>query len=118
MKIIIPIQSLSDIITNSSSELFCVVFDTDTQKYKSIIESWFNDYDYGFDVEISDDRYAEECLFGDESEERLPFKGKCLIVHVEQHQTVCGEFLKEGMTAMLNKHIGKDNYKVIYSEEF
>ena len=49
-KLIIPIQSLSDVVTNSSSELFCTIFsDTQLEQIYGLFDDLFG---YNDDSEL------------------------------------------------------------------
>lgn len=68
IKILIPIQSLSDIVTNSSSELFCTIFsDTQLEEIYGLFDDLFgynNDSELGPTVRFinkeDDDYYQDE----------------------------------------------------------
>ena len=62
MKLItVNLQSFSDIITNSSSELFCVI-DGDIERLKSAeaaIGGWFREYDCECEITENDDNIMQ-----------------------------------------------------------
>lgn len=68
IKILIPIQSLSDVVTNSSSELFCTIFsDTQLEQIYRLFDDLFgynNDSELGPTVRFinkkDDDYYQDE----------------------------------------------------------
>lgn len=105
MKIIINLQSWSDIITNSSSELFATITSEDgdiSEEIYHIIDSLFGwNQEYELTPVVS---YIEDTK---NIEIDLPYR-------LDTYKT----FYKEGFKALLDEKIGKDNYKIIYNEEF
>lgn len=114
MKIKLKIQSISDVITNSSSEVFCSISTED----ESLRETIFNllktilpgdDSDYSPVVRITnpwDHEKMEEDLSKKVIEIDLPYS------HYD-----CVDFYKEGVSAILEKHFGKDNYTIDFGDE-
>lgn len=95
MKITIKIQSVSDIITNSSSEVFCIISsDTKLEAIKELLKPLFADEG---DSDLYPSTYTNH---RGELEIWLPYG--------MDYQT---EFYKSGLVAILDKYF-KDNYKI------
>lgn len=110
----IKIQSVSDIITNSSSEVFCRI-ESDNHLIKiadllcDAISSKYND-----DPECNPVcclRYKEDLYWSDEEKTELPSEW----VEIEVPYGWSGkEFYTIALPAVLDKLVGKDNYRIIY----
>ncbi len=90
----INIQSFSDVITNSSSEIFCTITGKDVEAIYELLESLFPGYDSEMEptVEIVDDSIELWLPYGEDK---------------------VTEFYKAGLEAILDKYF-KDNYKIEY----
>lgn len=115
-KIGIPIQSVSDLITNSSSEVFCRI-----SSEEHLDEIW----DLLAPIFISDnseispeiiERYLEDEkeYLSVEEIKSLPYKW----IEVEFPYSMDGtkDFYKAGLEAILGKNFGED-YKIVYYDE-
>lgn len=97
MKIILKIQSLSDIITNSSSEVFCSINSNDSEIKKQIFDLMKNLFPGSDpDMEPTVDIYDEAI------EVWLPY------------DTTSLTFYEAGIEAVLNERFGKENYTIDY----
>lgn len=112
-KIGIPIQSISDLITNSSSEVFCrisseehldeiwdllapIFISNDSEIYPAITERYLED--------------EKEYLSAEEIKS-LPYKW--IEVEFPYSMDSAKDFYKAGLEAILSKNFGED-YKIIY----
>lgn len=91
----INIQSFSDVITNSSSEIFCTISGTDLDAIYELLKPLFP-AGYGYS-DMEPTLYKED----DSVALWLPY-GEYAV-----------EFYKEGLEAILDKYF-KDNYKIEY----
>lgn len=89
----INIQSFSDVITNSSSEIFCTITGEDLKAIYELLKPLFP----GCDSELEPTLYIEDNIIT----LWLPY-GEYAV-----------EFYKEGLEAILDKYF-KDNYKIEY----
>ena len=104
MKIIINIQTISDIITNSSSEVFCTITGKDVKAIYQVLEPFFPGNDDEFEPTMS---YYEE----GECDENSPPQVAIWMPYGFDGVTT---FYKAGLKAMLDELIGKNNYKIDY----
>lgn len=101
MKIKIKIQSINDIITNSSSEVICRI-DSNNEEIKKSIYELLSDLLPGDDSEIDptvgiwDDKIVID-------------------VPVDQWNNI--SFYRVGIEAILNEKFGKENYTIEYEED-
>ena len=114
IKIKLKIQSISDIITNSSSEVFCSISTED----ESLRETIFNllktilpgdDGEYSPTVRINNS-WDYETMKEDTSK-------KVIEIQLPYSHYDCVDFYKEGVLAILEKHFGKDNYTIDFEDE-
>ena len=96
MKIIIKIQSVSDIITNSSSEIFCTITSPDIDIIKELIFPLFPNKDNEIGPTASFD-YETNCI-----EITIPYG-------IEGFE----EFLRFSLEAYLDKYLG-GHYNITY----
>lgn len=97
MKITLKIQSLSDIITNSSSEVFCSINSNNPEIKKQIFDLMKNLFPGSDpDMEPTVDIYDEAI------EVWLPY------------DTTSLTFYEAGIEAVLNERFGKENYIIDY----
>lgn len=115
-KIGIPIQSVSDLITNSSSEVFCRI-----SSEEHLDEIW----DLLAPIFISDDpeilpeiteRYLEneKDWLSIEEIKSLPYKW--IEVGFPYSMSEAKDFYRAGLEAILSKNFGED-YKIVYYNE-
>lgn len=116
-KIIIPIQSYSDIITNSSSELFCIV--TSDQYLQKIYQVLFNIFGNIDEDDLQIRINSKNQLDSDELEmefyKNLP--NNWIEIAYPQYKTKLIPFYKAGLEALLNDTINKQNYNIKYIED-
>lgn len=102
MKIDIKIQSISDIITNSSSEVFCTITGEDVKSMYKILSPLFEgDPDYSPFLD-----YWEENEYDEDTPEMIR-------VNIPYSCLTC-EFHKVSIEAILDKYIGDKNYQIEY----
>jgi hypothetical protein len=89
----IKIQSISDIITNSSSEVFCTITGKDTKSiYETLFPLFNGDHDYAPFLE-----YWEEGAYDEDTPEMVQ-------LHFPYSCSGVTEFYKAGMEALLTKY--------------
>ena len=101
MKIKIKIQSVSDVITNSSSEVICKIDSNDEEIKKSIYE------------------LLSDLLPGDDSEMEptINIWDDKIVVDIPIDQWNNTAFFRAGIEAILNEKFGKENYTIDYEED-
>lgn len=111
----IKIQSVSDIITNSSSEVFCRI-ESDNYLVRiaallgNAINSSGDDPEYEPTCRL---RYKEDSYWSDEEKTKLPSQW----VEIEVPYSWSGrEFYTIALPAVLDKLVGENNYKIIYED--
>jgi len=104
-RIKILIQSFSNIITNSSSELFCKVHGKDLSDIEYILDTIFSDCDTS--ASIVDEVYDREL---DEYVSCTPYVEFNLGCHLDLE----GDLVKLVIEHKLNKSIGEGNYIIEY----
>ena len=117
VKIRIPIQSVSDIITNSSSEVFCRISSEDyLDKIWDILEPLFHTYsDRELYPNIEEKNLDEEKEYLTVEEiKELPYRW--IEVSLPYCMSDSQEFYKAGLESILTKNFG-DNYKISYVTE-
>ena len=115
-KIRIPVQSVSDLITNSSSEVFCRISSDDhLDEILELLRPLFNNYD----AEMYP--YLRECVLEEEKEyltveeiKKLPYKWLEIEMPYSMSESV--DFYKAGLEAILTKNFG-ENYQITYHDE-
>lgn len=111
VKIIIPIQSISDVITNSSSELFCTIFSDSHLNniydfLKIIISEGYDEESMSMSLREKDEDYLGDYYkdYPDRwIEIDLPYDGYGM-----------KSVLRVGITTILDSTF-KDNYKIIFN---
>ena len=93
MKIKINIQTVSDIITNSSSEVFCTIKGQDIKAIKDIIIPLFPNTD----PEMGPIAYLNE-------------EDSCVVIEIPYGLDGVTDFYKEGLEAILDKYFGGHYY--------
>ena len=96
MKIKINIQTVSDIITNSSSEVFCTIKGQDIKAIKDIIIPLFPNTD----SEIGPIAYLNEVY-------------SCIVIEIPYGLDGVTDFYKEGLEAILDKYL-EGHYNIEY----
>ena len=101
MKIKIKIQSVSDVITNSSSEVICRIDSNNEEIKKSIYE------------------LLSDLLPGDDSEmdPTVSIWDDKIVIDVPVDQWNNISFYQAGIEAILNEKFGKENYTIEYEED-
>lgn len=103
MKINIKIQSVSDIITNSSSEVFCTIKGLDLEVINEILEPLFPNDDSEMGPTMS---YWEEGEYGEGSE-------SFITIDLPYGLEGVSEFYKVGLGAILDKYF-EGHYHIEY----
>lgn len=99
MKLRIKIQSFSDIITNSSSEVFCrISSDLFQKEILKLLKSLLPGQDSDLEPTVT--------VFDDAVEVSLP---------VDMYEQK--EFYKAGIEAILEKYFSSEMYEILYEEE-
>ena len=107
MKIDIKIQSISDIITNSSSEIFCCIQSDKLNEVFEILKPLFPN----IDPEMGPVIYSEKEYDDDyENEDSKPY----IIINFPSYFTGYEEIYSEGLISILDKYIGNENYSIQY----
>ena len=108
-KLIIPIQSLSDVVTNSSSELFCTIFsDTQLDEIHDIFDNLFG---YNDDSEMSPAVYFRNKDKDDDYYEDYPESWLEIWL---PYGYECTRFMKAGIEAVLKERF--NDYEVKMEE--
>ena len=103
MKVDIKIQSISDIITNSSSEVFCTITGEDIKSIDEFLSPLFKgDPDYSPFL-----YYWEENEYDEDTPEMIQ-------VNIPYSCSGAYEFYKVGIEAVLDKYVGDKNYQIEY----
>lgn len=104
MKVDIKIQSISDIITNSSSEVFCCIQSDQLIEIFEILKPLFpnTDSDIGPTIHLEKESYIDEDLT------------PCVTINFPNHFSGYEKFYSEGLTAILDKYFGNENYSIQY----
>lgn len=89
----INIQSFSDVITNSSSEIFCTITGDNTEAIYNLLKPLFPGYDSDLEPVLYEEDNSVSLW--------LPYGDQPI------------EFYREGLKAVLDKYF-KDNYKIEY----
>lgn len=110
VKIIIPIQSMSDVITNSSSELFCTIFsdkhlDDIYEFFKDIIGVGYSDESLSIYLEHKDEYCDEECF--------KDYPDDWIEIHMPYDYRNVSDILRVGLKAILENKF-KDGYKIVF----
>ena len=101
----INIQSVSDIITNSSSEVFCTITGKDTKSIYEVLSPLFNgDPEYVPFLE-----YWEEGEYNEDTPEMVQ-------LNIPYSCSGVSKFYKAGMEALLTKYFGEGNYEISYED--
>ena len=112
----IKIQSVSDIITNSSSEVFCrIESDNHLVKIADLLCDAIGSNSYDPEYEpVCRLRYKEDSYwYSEEEEAKLPSEW----VEIEVPYSWSGrEFYTIALPAVLDKLVGENNYKIIYED--
>ena len=99
----INIQSISDIITNSSSEVFCTITGKDAKSiYETLSPLFEGDSDFTPFLE-----YWEEGEYDEDAPEMVQ-------LNIPYSCSEASEFYKAGMEALLAKYFGEGNYTIEY----
>lgn len=108
LTIAIKLQSFGDVITNSSSEVFCTISSVNIEHILEILEPIFAGCDEDIDPTLDYYKAGEYEYDLDEYNEQ-PFIQIRL-----PHGTLCYQLYKEGIESILDKYIGKNNYTIVY----
>lgn len=97
VKVDIKIQSISDIITNSSSEVFCTITGKDVESIYQVLSPFF----------LGDDSEMDPTLCYDEDSGSVQ-------VWMPYGYDGITTFYRAGLKAVLDQAIGENNYSVEY----
>lgn len=106
----IKIQSISDIVTNSSSEVFCTITSPDIETIHKLLEPLIPSWDHECSPTLDFYKKGEYEYDLDEYNEdpfiqiRIPYGIDCY------------DFYKAGLEAILDKQIGNGNYTINYAD--
>ena len=100
MTIDIKVQSFGDVITNSSSEVFCTITSNRLEEIVAILEPLFPNRD----VEMGPVMYIYDTDEGDKS----------ISINVPYDMYGYEEFYRKGLTAILDQYLGAGNYTITY----
>lgn len=116
IKIIIPIQSISDIITNSSSEIFAYIYSKKNLKLiYAIIDHIFG---YNQEYEMTPCVDLKNKSDYDYSDEYIQFfPEEWIEIELPYNMNDCKEFYRKGLEAILDEKIGHNNYIIKYNED-
>lgn len=108
VKVIIPVQSMSDVITNSSSELFCTIF---SDKYLNDIYEFFKGY---IGVEYSDESLSIYLNHKDEDDAYYKdYPDDWIEIHMPYDYCNVSDILRVGLKAILENKF-KNGYKIVF----
>ena len=96
----IKIQSFGDVITNSSSEVFCIITSNRFEELVEILKPLFPGFDS--DLEPTMDIHNRN---SDKASISISFPHGMM-----GHE----DFYKQGLTAILDRYIGSENYTITY----
>ena len=115
-KIRIPVQSVSDLITNSSSEVFCRISSNDhLDEIWELLSPLFNNYDSEMYPCLRERVLEEEKEYLTVEEiKELPYKW--LEIEMPYSMSESEDFYKAGLEAILTKNFG-ENYQITYYDE-
>ena len=102
----IKVQSINNLITNSSSEVFCTITGQDIQAIYEILKPLFTEWDPELYPYIS---LYEENEWNDGSPALIS-------IHLPYGYSGVEEFYKEGLPAILDKYLG-GHYTIKYADE-
>lgn len=110
VKVIIPVQSMSDVITNSSSELFCTIFSNEYlndiyEFFKEYIGVGYSDESLSIYLEHKDEYCDEECF--------KDYPDNWIEIHMPYDYCNVSDILKVGLKAILENKF-KDGYKIVF----
>lgn len=109
VKIIIPIQSISDVITNSSSELFCTIF---SNKHLDDIYKFFREY---IGVGYSDESLSIYLKHKDEDDDYYKdYPDDWIEMYIPYDYYNVSDILQVGLKAVLENKF-KDGYKIVFN---
>ena len=113
VKVIIPIQSISDVITNSSSELFCTIYskehlDDIYEFFKEILDSKYSDDSISVYMEHKSN-YPDEEYYKD-------YPDNWIEIHMPYDYYNSSKVFKLGIEAIMEKNFN-GNYKIVFEDE-
>ena len=100
VKVDIKVQSFGDVITNSSSEVFCTIASNRLEEIVAILEPLFPNKD----VEMGPVMHIYDTDEGD----------SCISINVPYDMYGYEEFYRKGLTAILDQYLGAENYTITY----
>lgn len=112
MKIIINIQSISDLITNSSSELFCRIESDNIEDIYNLLEpifSWDAEYEIDPVLNLREKEDIDDYCLDDYKD----YPDKWIEIDMPYSLDKQYSFYKAGLEAILKEHFN-NQYKIIY----
>lgn len=100
MTIVIKLQSFGDVITNSSSEVFCTITSNSFEELVKILKPLFP----GFDSDLE----PTMCIHNIDNDKA------CVSINFPHGMMGHEDFYKHGLAAILDQHIGSENYTITY----
>lgn len=102
LTIVIKLQSFGDVITNSSSEVFCWIYSDRLNEIVEILTPLFpnKDFDMGPTLNVYEKGYFDST--------------PCISIDLPYDIIGCEEFYRKGLTAILDQFLGSENYSIKY----
>lgn len=118
MKYYLNIQSVSDIITNSSSETFCRICSKDQiEEIYEVLKSIIPSDDYECEPVVSLDKLDERELEYEPEELLKEISPEDKYVRLElPYRVWCPAFFKSGIEGLLKEKFPNSTYTIIYNE--
>lgn len=108
------IQSISDIITNSSSEVFCRIESKDhLEAIEDILETIFNSWKSEYEIDPVVTLYRKNEMTYPEDYEDFP--DEWIEIDMPYNRNKVLTFYKAGLEALLNE-IFDTNFKILYND--
>lgn len=108
LTIVIKLQSFGDVITNSSSEVFCWIHSDRLNEIVEILNPLFpnKDSEMGPVLNVYEEGYWDE--------DSTP----CISIDFPYGMEGYEEFYRKGLTAILDQLLGSENYSIKYGDYY
>lgn len=108
LTIVIKLQSFGDVITNSSSEVFCWIHSDRLNEIVEILTPLFpnKDSEMGPTLNVYEEGYWDE--------DSTP----CISIDFPYGMEGYEEFYRKGLTAILDQFFGSENYSIKYGDYY
>lgn len=108
LTIVINIQTLGDVITNSSSEVFCWITSNRLNEIVEILKPLFpnTDSEMGPTLNVYEEGYWDE--------DSTP----CISIDFPYGMEGYEEFYRRGLKAILDQYFGSENYSIKYGDYY